>query len=132
MDLSDEIMGALRARLQWLAQLALSCRQVRAHLRYRGTTASRRQALQPTEPPPTHNYDCFTEFCRESASFPARVTLSPKTTSEQFIEHTVNQSLLMAERWDNSHLQKSECSMNACSMTFPFRVSAYGSAKQNF
>ena len=90
-DLSDEIMGASRARQQWLAQLALSCRQVSAHLR---------QALQPTEPPPTPNYHCFTEFCRESASFPARVTLTPNTTSEQFIEHTVNQSLLMAERWD--------------------------------
>ena len=41
--LSGEIVGALRARLQWLRHVALSCRQVGAHLRHRGPVVSRQQ-----------------------------------------------------------------------------------------
>ena len=47
-DLSGEIVGALRARLQWLRQVALSCRQVGAHLWHRGPAVSRQQ--QDTKP----------------------------------------------------------------------------------
>ena len=67
-DLSGEIVCALRTRLQWLRQVALSCRQVGAHLWHRSPVVSRqqrdsnpgpltlsclRQALEPTELPPT-------------------------------------------------------------------------------
>ena len=42
-DLSGEIVGALRARLQSLQQVALSSRQVEAHLGHRGPVVSRQQ-----------------------------------------------------------------------------------------
>ena len=42
-DLSSEIVVDLRARLQLLRQVALSCRQVGAHLWHRGPVVSRQQ-----------------------------------------------------------------------------------------
>ena len=47
MNLSDEIEDALKATLQLLRQVALSCRQARAHLWHGGTVVNR-QAGAPT------------------------------------------------------------------------------------
>ena len=72
-DLRGEIVGALRARLQWLRQVALSRRLVGAHLWQRGPVVRRhqqdlglKQALLPAELPPTPwwPFTCFERIHR--------------------------------------------------------------------